>query len=155
MPRSSTTRFADNFDRLLGVHRLTAREAAPLLGVSATTLSYWRNGRREPDRDSLYNISIFFLVDPWDIMEAEPHDFLSRHMADRDRFESVEGQIAERMSVDQLLREAEPEVRRGDELLRALRSAAHAGERRRSADTAIDLTPRLSDRQPAPVEDER
>ncbi len=95
------TRFADNFDRLLGLHRLTARRAAELLDVSAASLSYWRNGRREPDRDSLYRISIYFLVDPWEIMEASAHDFLVT-LADEGRFDEVEKQIANNTALEAL-----------------------------------------------------
>jgi transcriptional regulator with XRE-family HTH domain len=56
--------FAENFDRLLGLHRLSAKEASEFLDSSAASLSYWRNGHREPDRDSLWKISMFFAIDP-------------------------------------------------------------------------------------------
>jgi transcriptional regulator with XRE-family HTH domain len=137
------TAFSDNFHRLLGLHRLTAKRAAELLEVSAPSLSYWLNGRREPDRDSLYHISIFFLVDPWDIMETSAHDFLSRYIADGERFHTVEKQIVDGLKVSELVRVA-TEVERGrtktssrsvgDEvvdLMEAMRASVEAGRRLR------------------------
>jgi transcriptional regulator with XRE-family HTH domain len=105
MQAPSDTRFADNFARLLGVHRLSAKRAGEILGVSAASLSYWLNGRREPDRDSLYGISIFFLVDPWEIMEAPARDFVLT-LADQHRFDMTERQIAEGVTAAELERAA-------------------------------------------------
>ena len=59
------------------------------------------NGHREPDRDSLWRLSIFFLVDPWEIMEASARDFL-RALADPQRFEAVEQRITDGATADQL-----------------------------------------------------
>jgi transcriptional regulator with XRE-family HTH domain len=44
----SSTTFADNLERLLGMHGLTAREASQLLDVSTVALSEWRQGKRQP-----------------------------------------------------------------------------------------------------------
>jgi transcriptional regulator with XRE-family HTH domain len=87
------TVFADNFERLLGVHRLTARKAGDLLGVSHATLSYWRNARREPDVKSLMRVSAFFEVDAWSLLML-PFPELLPIIADPERFERVERRIA-------------------------------------------------------------
>lgn len=81
--------FADNFDRLLGIHRLSAREAGELLGISATTLSYWRNGRRIPNTESLRRVCEFFDVDMWSMLVEAPESFLF----DVDRFKRVEARL--------------------------------------------------------------
>jgi transcriptional regulator with XRE-family HTH domain len=86
--------FADTIDRLLGVHRLTAVQAAPLLGVSRATLSHWRNARRAPDVDSLMRLSRFFEIDSWELL-FRPFPELLPVVADPERFERVERRIAE------------------------------------------------------------
>ena len=40
--------FGDNFNRLLGMHGLTSRQAAELLDVSPQTISSWLNSRGQP-----------------------------------------------------------------------------------------------------------
>jgi transcriptional regulator with XRE-family HTH domain len=86
--------FAENFERILGLHRLTARDASKLLDITPATLSYWRNGRREPDRDSLMRVSTYFAIDPWALVMTPFVDLLPI-LANRERFELVELRIAE------------------------------------------------------------
>jgi transcriptional regulator with XRE-family HTH domain len=100
MAEAPPNRFADNFDRLLGAHRLTARRAAQLLGVSPTTLSSWRRGKREPDASSLRRVAAFFEVDPFAVVSYPTEMFFMVHIANQDRFGSVEQRIAEGRAVD-------------------------------------------------------
>lgn len=81
--------FADNFDRLLGLHRLSARDAGELLGISPTTLSYWRNGKRVPNTESLKRVCELFEVGMWEMLTASPEDVLF----DRERFQRVEARL--------------------------------------------------------------
>ncbi|MDQ2969163.1 MAG: helix-turn-helix transcriptional regulator [Actinomycetota bacterium] len=86
--------FADNLDRLLGVHRLSAREASQLLDVSAVALSEWRNAKREPGLTALLRLSALFEV-PGDALMTVPFaELLGGPVGDVDRFERVEEKIA-------------------------------------------------------------
>jgi transcriptional regulator with XRE-family HTH domain len=60
---AGTFYFPDNLERLLGLHRLTAERAAELIGVSPTTLSYWRNGKQSPGARAQHSLLAFFEVD--------------------------------------------------------------------------------------------
>jgi transcriptional regulator with XRE-family HTH domain len=104
-------RFADNFARLLGLHRLTAKRAAALLEVTPVSVSRWLNGHREPDGDSLWRISMYFLVDPWVLTESEAKDIL-HDFARPSRFEAVERQLSDGITFSQLNRETQMELRR-------------------------------------------
>lgn len=104
MPKDQATRFADNFSRLLGAHRLTAQKAAPLLGVSPASISYWLNGHREPDVDSLIAIERYFGVNTFDIMTYPADLFLFGAFGESDRFAIVEQRIAEGVTVADLER---------------------------------------------------
>jgi transcriptional regulator with XRE-family HTH domain len=98
--------FSENIDRLLGLHQLTSDWAAQLLGVSVTTLSYWRNGHREPDNVAvLKRLGDFFELDPFALLTT-PFTELLPAIADPDRFESVERRIVEGMYGDVSLRPA-------------------------------------------------
>ncbi|MGZ4389116.1 MAG: helix-turn-helix domain-containing protein [Gaiellaceae bacterium] len=110
--------FADNFDRPLGVHRLTARRASELLGVSASTMSYWISGKREPDVESLKRISAFFEVDPFEILLYPKSQFFLVNLANVDRFESVEARIAEGKPLGGEVGVAEFQRRTGDSVVR-------------------------------------
>jgi transcriptional regulator with XRE-family HTH domain len=92
--------FSENIDRLLGLHQLTSDWAAQLLGVSVTTLSYWRNGHREPDNVAvLKRLGDFFGIEPYALLTT-PFTELLPKVADPVRFESVERRIVEGMYGD-------------------------------------------------------
>jgi transcriptional regulator with XRE-family HTH domain len=86
--------FADNLDRLLGVHRLTAREASRLLDVSTVALSEWRQGKRQPGLTALLRLSALFEVPGDQLMTAPFSELLAGAIGDVERFERVEAKIA-------------------------------------------------------------
>jgi transcriptional regulator with XRE-family HTH domain len=96
------TPFAENFDRLLGFHQLTADWAAPLLGVSVATVSYWRNGHREPDVASLRRLGEVFELDPFALLTT-PFVELLPVIADAERFQSVERRIVREQYTGEVL----------------------------------------------------
>jgi hypothetical protein len=84
--------FPYNFERLLGLHRLTNERAAELLEVSPTTVSYWRNGKQTPDSSSLNRLLRFFEIDFFAIMGSNWEGFFAG-LGDQARFERVEHKI--------------------------------------------------------------
>jgi transcriptional regulator with XRE-family HTH domain len=86
--------FADNLDRLLGLHRLTARETSELLDVSTVALSEWRNGKRDPGLTALLRMSALFEIPGDQLMTVPFADLLAGPLGDVDRFERVEEKIA-------------------------------------------------------------
>jgi transcriptional regulator with XRE-family HTH domain len=98
----ASTPFAENFDRLLGFHQLTADWAAPLLGVSVATVSYWRNGHREPDVASLRRLGEVFELDPFALLTTPFVDLLPV-VADAERFQSVERRIVHEQYTGEVL----------------------------------------------------
>ena len=106
--------------------------------MSAASLSYWRNGRREPDRDSLYRISVYFAVDPWEIMTASARDFLVV-MADQEkRFDEVERQVVDGTALEALEGWS---IEGGALVMSNRRGSATMRKRKQSVD---DLTGRLT-----------
>ena len=89
----SRENFASNFDRLLGIHRLTAEQASKLLGISPTTLSYWRTGQRDPNLTSLQRVAEFFEVDPMKLLGQWTGSFIQEELADAERWQRVEDKI--------------------------------------------------------------
>jgi transcriptional regulator with XRE-family HTH domain len=85
--------FATNIDRLLGLHGLTAREAAKLIGLSAMALSEWRLGKREPSLKALIRLSALFEVAGDRLVTVPFRDLLSNELSDPDRFDRVEARI--------------------------------------------------------------
>jgi transcriptional regulator with XRE-family HTH domain len=90
----------------LGFHRLTARKASNLLGVGTATLSYWRNGKRQPDVDSLMRLQLFFGIDSWALLMT-PFSELLPIVADPERFRYVEKIIADGVGIIQSADEGE------------------------------------------------
>jgi transcriptional regulator with XRE-family HTH domain len=89
-----STTFADNLDRLLGLHRLTAREASHLLDVSTVALSEWRNGKRDPGLTALLRMSALFELAGDQLMTVPFADLLAGPLGDVDRYVRVEEKIA-------------------------------------------------------------
>lgn len=85
--------FADNFDRILGLHRLTAAEASKLLGVSKTTISYWRNGHRPPNMQSLAKLESLFEIGMFRLCFHPFTSLLQADLQDVDRFVRVEQKL--------------------------------------------------------------
>ncbi len=89
--------FASNFDRLLGLHRLTSEQAAELLGVSKTTISNWRTGVKEPSLSNVVKLVEVFGIDPVAFVQQPFADQLENMLA-RDRFVSVEEAVVDLLS---------------------------------------------------------
>src|SRR5215208_2838543 len=89
---SDVSRFGENFARVLGLHALTGRQAARVLGVSEQAVSEWLTGKREPGTSSLVQIASSFEVDALRLMN-EPFSSVLPQLADRDRFERVEKRL--------------------------------------------------------------
>jgi transcriptional regulator with XRE-family HTH domain len=96
-------RFAENVQRLLGVHRLEQKEAAALMGFSVAAFTKWFAGARNPSFTSALQAGDFFQI-PADRLAREPFEnLLERELADPQRFREVEAEIRRRRSI---LREA-------------------------------------------------
>jgi transcriptional regulator with XRE-family HTH domain len=86
------SRFGENFARVLGLHALTGRQAARLLGVSEQAVSEWLTGKREPGTSSLVRIASTLEVDAIRLMN-EPFAAVLPQLADPDRFDRVEKRL--------------------------------------------------------------
>jgi transcriptional regulator with XRE-family HTH domain len=86
------SRFGENFARVLGLHGLTGRQAARLLGVSEQAVSEWLTGKREPGTSSLVQIASSFEIDALRLMN-EPFVAVLPQLADPDRFDRVEKRL--------------------------------------------------------------
>ncbi len=84
--------FAENFDRLIGMHGLTAKKAAPLLGVSAQTLSSWSHKKSNPSTKLVLAISNFFEV-PGHRLFNDSFAELLDVLTDKERYERVDAKI--------------------------------------------------------------
>ena len=86
-------RFPDNLNRLLGLHDLTDREAAEILGLSQSTLGKWQTRVRRPSFGMALRVAEFFGVPADRLATADFSDLLSHELADPARFEAVETRI--------------------------------------------------------------
>lgn len=85
--------FADNFERLLGLHRLTAERAAELIEVSPTTVSYWRNGKQLPSGPTLRRLLSFFGLEYSSLIFTPMGLLLQRELANPNYYLRVEAKI--------------------------------------------------------------
>jgi transcriptional regulator with XRE-family HTH domain len=86
-------RFPDNLNRLLGMHDLTDREAAEILGMSQSTLGKWQTRMRRPSFAMALRVGEFFGVQADRLATASFTDLLQHELADPARFEAVEARI--------------------------------------------------------------
>lgn len=86
-------RFPDNLSRLLGIHNLTAREAAKILGLSQSTFAKWGTGLRQPSFATALKVGEFFGVPVDRLATAEFEDLLQNELANPERFQAVETKI--------------------------------------------------------------
>ncbi len=86
--------FSDNIDRLLGLHRLTGREASRILGISTVAISEWRQGKRLPGLPALLSLSETFEVAGDRLVTATFSELLANELGDVDRFDRVEDKLA-------------------------------------------------------------
>jgi len=90
--------FADNLERLLGLHRLRAEDVHALLGVSMTTVSNWRNGHKTPGLESAAKLAELFEVNAVDLVYL-PFPELLHEIASPERFERVEKKLQRKVPV--------------------------------------------------------
>ena len=86
-------RFPDNLNRLLGMHDLTSREAAEILGLSQSTLGKWHSRMRRPSFAMALKVGEFFGIPADRLATAEFTDLLQHELADPERFQTVETKI--------------------------------------------------------------
>lgn len=79
---------------LLGVHDLDSGKFAQAIGASATSVSYWLNGHREPSADNLVHLAGWFYVDAAALLRESPDQFVKR-VGDPERFAQVERFLAQ------------------------------------------------------------
>ncbi len=88
-------RFPDNLNRLLGLHSLSAREAAEMLDLSHSTFAKWGTGLRQPSFSRALRLGEFFEIPADRLATAEFEDLLAGEFANPERFRSVESKIAQ------------------------------------------------------------
>jgi transcriptional regulator with XRE-family HTH domain len=88
--RAKPTKFADNLDRLLGLHGITSRQLSVLANVSESVVSKWHSGDRQPSFASALKVGDFFKIDPGRLARADFGDLLEHELADATRFREVE-----------------------------------------------------------------
>ena len=54
--------FASRLEALLKEHNLSKRALAAKIGVSATSISDWTNGKILPTAESIYAVSMYFIL---------------------------------------------------------------------------------------------
>jgi transcriptional regulator with XRE-family HTH domain len=86
-------KFAENFQRLLGLHRLTAKEFSRMADVSESVISKWLAGKRNPSFTSARVVGGFFRVNAMRLADADFGDLLADELADKERFREVEKEI--------------------------------------------------------------
>lgn len=85
--------FNNNFVRLLGMHRLTVRQAGKLLELDESTLTKWNSGTRRPSFETALRVGDFFGVPADRLARARFGDLLENELSDRRRFNQVEIKI--------------------------------------------------------------
>ena len=85
--------FADNLERLLGLHKVSAKEAASLLGLSQSSFSKWATGKRRPSFTTAIELGEFFQVSAEKLARSPFADLLDNELSSAERFEAVEQKI--------------------------------------------------------------
>src|SRR3954470_9049133 len=88
--------FGDNLVRLLGVHRLSAKEAARLMAISESSFSKWGRGVVTPGWTSAVIVGRFFDINPSRLAETPFEDLLANELASVERFRDVEREVQQR-----------------------------------------------------------
>jgi transcriptional regulator with XRE-family HTH domain len=84
--------FSENVTRLIGMHGLTAKEAALVLGVSPQTISSWLRGHSGPSTSIALAVSQFFEV-PADRLFTGSFADLLDVLGNKERYERVDAKI--------------------------------------------------------------
>lgn len=84
--------WGDNIARLLGMHRLSAKEAAPRIGVHRQQISEWMNGHAGPSLTAVVGVEQFFGIPATRLM-LQPFGQLLDLAGDPQRWQDVEKKI--------------------------------------------------------------
>lgn len=112
-----TSRFTDNLERLLGLHRLSWGMFGELVGISDSTLSKWQSGARNPSFTTALKVGDFFRVDEGRLARADFGDLLENELADAERYWAVERAIRRQV----LRSKTFDEIQKADAMLRDVR----------------------------------
>lgn len=93
----ANNRFGDNLSRLIGMHALSAKQAAVTLGLSPNSFTAWRTGGRTPSTAVLMKLASFFEVDAFLLHSGDPQELI-QSAAEPERFETVEKKIRRALS---------------------------------------------------------
>lgn len=93
--------FSDNLRRLLGLHGLSAKDAAKMIPsprnvgepMSESAFAKWSTGQRRPSFEAAMAIGEFFQVPPERLARSPFSDLLTHELANEERFERVESTI--------------------------------------------------------------
>lgn len=100
--------FADNLERLLGLHKISAKEAASLLGLSQSSFSKWSTGKRNPGFGTALKLGEFFQVSAEKLARSPFSELLANELSSAERFEQVERKIQGRRTGLQAVPDADP-----------------------------------------------
>ena len=68
MPMNMNNKFAERLSEFLKEEKISQRQFAISIGVTAACVSYWRSGKKQPTAENLYllaktyNVSVDFLL---------------------------------------------------------------------------------------------
>jgi transcriptional regulator with XRE-family HTH domain len=122
--------FAENLQRLLGLHRLTTREAADMLAMSRSALTKWASGDRAPSFTAALVVGDFFGVPADRLARADFADLLEHELADAARFNEVEAEIRRRRSTLRAVGEDERVFGKSRRVLKMAEAEEAQAERR-------------------------
>lgn len=74
----------------MGLHRLTVDRLSLITGISASAISKWLSGDREPSFGSALTLSVVFGISAERLYTSDFNDLLINELSRRDRFDSVE-----------------------------------------------------------------
>ena len=77
----------------MGLHDLTAKDASELWGISRQSMSAWKQEQSRPSSSRMLLVSEFFEVPANRLAFATFGELLETELADKARFERVEGKI--------------------------------------------------------------
>lgn len=85
----------NNLKRLMGLHALPARGFASLVPISSQAVSEIMGGKRGASLSTAQTIAAFFEIPLDRLLNAPFRELLPLEIADRERFDRVEGKITE------------------------------------------------------------
>lgn len=85
---------SNNLRRLIGLHGLSVRDLAPLVGVSEQALSEIQTRKRKhPRTETSHRLADFFEIPLGRLLSTPFEELLQADLADPERYAQVEGKI--------------------------------------------------------------